>query len=140
MSRRPPTFAQLAKEKTWSETAVSHSGQFAVRPGARNQAGHFFDPNGVRLHLQTEDASPGEAQRQVRAGALVIAETCGCGGWFGDCTPAWLTNDQLKEIRTGPPPRLTGRHDAPTWIEVWTNEDRAVVFAHGDIAWGSALE
>ena len=140
MSRRPPTFAQLAKEKTWSETAVSHSGQFAVRPGARNQAGHFFDPNGVRLHLQTEDASPGEAQRQVRAGALVIAETCGCGGWFGDCTPAWLTNDQLKEIRTGPPPRLTGRHDAPTWIEVWTNEDRAVVFAHEDIAWGSALE
>jgi hypothetical protein len=87
-----------------------------------------------------EDASPEEARRLVQAGALVVAEVCGCGGGYGGCTPKWVTGDQLADLRHGgPAPRFTGRYGAPTWIDVWANDERTVVFAHGDVSWGAAL-
>lgn len=137
--RSKPTFADLVKEPTWSESQRTRTGRFAVRPGGVNGAGEFFDPSGLQLWLQAEETTVDEAQRLVDTGALVIAEGCGCGGWYAGCTPRWVTDEQLRALRGAPSPTLLGRGGTPTWIDVWSNERGTVVFAHGDVSWGQAL-
>ncbi|MGG5258668.1 hypothetical protein [Phycicoccus avicenniae] len=133
---RAKTFAELAGEPTWSETAAVRTGQHAVRLGGTNVAGEFFDPSGNRLALEAADVSTDAAQEALDAGALVVAESCGCGGDFGGCTPVWLSNQQLRSLRGGPPPVFTGSHRAPTWLELWGNTEGRVIYAHGDVSWG----
>lgn len=136
-SRQRQTFADLVKKPTWSETDASRSGQHAPRPGGFNAAGEFFDLDGKSLHLVSGDVTEGEAQTLVEAGAGVVIETCGCGGTYGGCAPRWVTDEQLHDLKGTAGPRFTGRHGAPTWLDVWASDERAVVFAHGDVAWGA---
>ncbi len=133
---RRQVFVDLLKEPTWSETVAAHSGRYAPRPGGVNGAGEFFDPDGLLLHLVAEQVSPQDAQRMVDSGAQVLIETCGCGGEPGGCTPQWLTEAQLKSLIGGHAPRFTGAHSAPSWIDVWGNDVRTVLYAHGDVSWG----
>ncbi|MCW4602084.1 hypothetical protein ON003_11055 [Janibacter hoylei] len=133
------TFADLVQKPTWSQTKASHRGRNASRAGTFNQAGEFFDPDGRELRLVTEEATEAEAQACVDAGASVVAESCGCGGTEAGCTPRWITTDQLHGLRRGAEPCFTGEHEAPSWIDVWSNDHGTVVFAHGDVSWGSAL-
>jgi hypothetical protein len=138
MAKRPRsrTFAELSKEPTWSETDAARTGRHAARRGTFNAAGEFFDLDGEQLQRVKSEVTPAEAQRLVLAGAAVVIEECGCGGWAG-CRPEWIADDQLAQLRGGPKPRFTGRHDAPTWIDAWANDVRTVVFAHGDVEWGT---
>ena len=138
-SPRQRTFADLTQEPTWSETDASRSGQYEPRPGGFNGAGEFFDPDGIKLRLVAEDATEDEAQALIDGGAVVVAEGCGCGGSYGDCTPEWVTHDQLRDLRQGLAPGFSGRYGAPAWIDVWVNDHGTVVFAHGDVSWGNAL-
>lgn len=137
-SRRPrrPTFAELAQLPTWSDTPEGRERQ--SRPGGFNRAGEFFDRDGELLRLRDEDVTAEEAQRLVTGGALVAFETCGCGGG-GGCKARWLSDEQLLALRSGSPPRIPDRLHAPTWIDVWANEARTVVYAHGDVAWGASI-
>lgn len=137
--RRATTFAELAGQPMWSETEAARTGEHAVRPGAVNVAGDFFDPSGRRLVVESVDIGVDVAQQLVDAGALVVAESCGCGGGYGGCTASWLDDQQLRELKGGPPPTFTGRHRAPTWLDVWTNGERRVVYAHGDVSWGGRV-
>ena len=73
----------------------------APRPGGCNGAGEFFDPDGIKLGLVAKDATGDEAQALIESGAAVVAEVCGCGGSYGDCTPEWVTRDQLRDLRRG---------------------------------------
>ena len=138
-SPRRSTFADLVQQPTWSETKAAHTGSHAPRPGSFNAAGDFFDPAGRKLRLAAADIEPEQAKALVEAGAMVVAEACGCGGFSGDCTPEWVNEDQLPRLRRGEAPVFTGRHGAPTWLDVWTNDEGTVVFAHGDVSWGNAL-
>ncbi|XGX79149.1 hypothetical protein LQK93_01948 [Terrabacter sp. BE26] len=134
-----PTFADLVREPTWSETDASSTGQHAPRPGGFNAAGEFFDLDGKSLHLVSEDVTEEEAQALLEAEAGVVIETCGCGGSYGGCTPQWVPDELLQGLKQSPGPRFTGRHGAPSWLEVWASDERKVVFAHGDVAWDDAL-
>lgn len=131
--------ADLAKEPTWSETPRSTSGRHRKTPGTVNAAGQFSDPHGLELRLITRDVTGAVAQRLVDAGALVVVEECGCGAGPGGCTPWWLDDDQLRKLRGGAAPWVTGRNQAPTWIDQWGNDDHVVVFAHGEVCWGGVL-
>jgi hypothetical protein len=132
-----PTFAELLKQRTWSEAEPRESGEHAVRPGKYNHAGELFDPSGQLLVLQQEDISPQRAQELVRGGARVAHEVCGCGGWAG-CQPDWLSSDALSRVRSGSAPSLRGR-GVPTWIDVWSSAAGHVIYLHGDVQWGDEL-
>ncbi len=133
------TFADLVKQPTWSQTDVSRTGQHAPRPGRFNAAGDFFDLDGERLQLVAEGVTEQQAQDLCDAGASVVIETCGCGGSYGGCTPQWLPDEQLHGLKRSSGPRFTGRFGAPSWLDVWASDERTVVFAHGDVAWGRVL-
>lgn len=135
--RNSPTFKDILGEATWSERDDDPRGEHAIRPGAFNIAGEFFDQSGARL-TRTGEATPAEAQRLVADGAHIAFEGCGCGGWNG-CSPEWFTGDSLAELRAAPKPRFVKGYGSPTWIDVWEGDSGKVVFAHGDVKWGASL-
>lgn len=137
--RVAPTFKDLLKQPTWSETEEATHGAHAIRPGKFNHAGEFFSPSGTRLEKQRSELTPAQAQRFVAEGALVAYEGCGCGG-SGGCTPSWANNEQLVQLRSGPKPRYVKGFGSPTWIDLWADGSSQVVFAHGDVEWGSIAD
>lgn len=142
MAARTPrrqTFADLVKEATWSETAASRSGRYAPRPGGVSPAGEFFDPEGLVLSVIEEDVSVEEAKRRVDAGALIVAESCGCGGGPGGCAPRWRARRTARPARRSRVSTFNDRYGTHTWIDLWGNDERTVVYAHGDVSWGSVL-
>jgi hypothetical protein len=126
-------------EPTWSETEASRHGQHAIWPGKFNHAGEFHSPEGTRLEQAEDELTPAEALRHVAGGALLAYEGCGCGGMAG-CAPVWAEASELTELASGPKPRFVKGFGAPTWIDLWTDGTREVVFAHGDVEWGSLSE
>jgi hypothetical protein len=90
--------------------------------------------------LIASEISPARAAASVRSGALLAFESCGCGGGAGGgCTIEWFDSaDVIRESPSGEP-AFVQRFGSPTWIDLWSGEGRQVVFAHGDIEWGSIL-
>jgi len=110
-----------------------------VCPGGYNSAGELFDPAGNRLHRVRTKITPSQAQHHVSEGAQLAWESCGCGGWSG-CLPIWVEANIGSTLGDGSKPRFIGRHDAPTWIDLWQGDGGPVVYAHGDMKWAEALE
>jgi hypothetical protein len=135
--QRGPTFADIVREPTYSELTPA-PGRRVPFEGAVDQAGVFRDLDGHTLELASEEITTADAQELLQAGAQVAYEECGCGGGYG-CQPIWVVGEDLAALRSGPAPRQVRTYGAPTWFDVWSNTDVTVVFAHGDIEWGSAI-
>lgn len=135
-----PTFSEIAADARLRPQGSEVRGAHGVRPGRFNLAGEFFDPSGSRLDLSETEISPAEALAVVKAGALLAFEACGCGGdGLGGCEIEWFESKDIADsIGTGEPV-FVNLHGSPTWIDLWSGQDRRVVFAHGDVRWGSVL-
>ena len=110
------------------------------RPGAFNLAGELFDPRGVLLRLATSEITPDQAADSMRGGALLVFESCGCGGGpGGGCEIEWFDSADVVRATLRSEPTFVRGFGSPTWIDLWSGKDRQVVFAHGDVKWGSIL-
>jgi hypothetical protein len=110
------------------------------RPGGFNLAGDFFDPSGVILRLAASEITPNQAADSVRSGALLAFESCGCGGGpGGGCKIEWFESADVGRATLHGEPTFVRGFGSPTWIDLWLGNDRQVVFAHGDVKWGSML-
>lgn len=127
-------FADMVRERTWSEQSPPTEGEHAVWPGLFNLAGEFFDLEGEPLRISSGDVSSRQAKKCVLRGALVALEGCGCGGAYGDCGPRWMSIDLVEKLKMAPPPLLVPS-EVPTWIDVWKGGHTTVVFCHGTIEW-----
>jgi len=130
--RREPTFSEIVSEERAKPVLFLTD----VSSGEVNGEGKFFDPDGKLMTRVKSEITPKEARRYVNHGALVAYEGCGCGGG-GGCSPSWFTPDQLP---AGVKPRFVKGYGSPTWIDLWKSEASTVVFLHGDVEWGDALE
>lgn len=132
-----PTFREIAEEARLRPRA---SGAQGVRPGRFNLAGEFFEPSGSRLTLCETELPPARALEAVQAGALLAFEACGCSGdGAGGCEiRRFESKDVVDSAGTGEPDFIN-LHGSPTWIDLWSGENRMVVFAHGDVRWGAVL-
>jgi hypothetical protein len=108
-----------------------------VRPGSVNGKGQLFDPHGRLLTKDHAQITPADAAEQIRQGALLAFEGCGCGG-SGACSISWIDAPMLRALRETKPTFVKG-YGSPTWIDLWSGDGVAVVFAHGDVEWGDAL-
>ena len=130
--KRKPTFAEIVENvRATPKTPIT------VRPGTFNADGQFFDPSGTLL-ARTSSISESVAADLVADGALVVFESCGCGGG-GGCIPEWIDTDGLNRLRTADKPRFVRGYGSPTWIDHWTGAAGEVVFLHGDVEWGGVL-
>ena len=110
------------------------------RPGGFNLDGEFFDPSGVLLRLAASEITPDQAADSVRSGALLAFESCGCGGVpGGGCKIEWFDSADVGRANLYGEPTFVRGFGSPTWIDLWLGNDRQVVFAHGDVKWGSML-
>lgn len=110
------------------------------RPGGFNLAGEFFDPSGVLLRLAASEIAPDQAADSVRGGALLAFESCGCGGVpGGGCKIECFDSADVVRANLHGEPTFVRGFGSPTWIDLWSANDRQVVFAHGDVKWGSML-
>ena len=115
-------------------------GGLQPRLGGFNLAGEFFDPSGVLLRLAASEIMPRQAADSVRSGALLAFESCGCGGGpGGGCKIVWFDSADVGRASLHSEPTFVRGFGSPTWIDLWPGNDRQVVFAHGDVKWGSML-
>lgn len=42
----------------------------------------------------------------------------------------------MKALRGGPKPTFSDTYGSPTWLDIWGNDEREVVYVHGDVRWG----
>jgi hypothetical protein len=52
------------------------------------------------------------------------------------CSPVGLGAEDVKALRGGPKPTFTDKYGSPTWLDIWGNDEREVVYVHGDVRWG----
>jgi hypothetical protein len=127
-----------AELRRTSDARRQRRGDEQVRPGAFNVAGELFDPSGARLTLMASEITPAQAAHAVRDGAILAFESCGCGGGVGGCEIEWFDFADRAHGIPGGEPTFVNEYGSPTWIDVWSGV-RRVVFAHGDVTWGSIL-
>ena len=136
--KHPPTFAEIAAEARLGASDAARPRD--ARPGRFGRDGALYDPQGRRVELVESEISPDDAVARVRAGAVLAFESCGCGGAGGGaCTIAWFDSAQLTRAAERGAPAFVRGYGAPTWIDVWEGDGQSVVFAHGDVRWGTLL-
>jgi hypothetical protein len=135
------SFSEIAADiRVKADSDIGRRGGPPTRPGTFNLAGEFFDPTGVLLRLATSEITPDQAANAVRNGALLAFESCGCGGGpGGGCKIQWFDSADLGRAKLHGEPTFVRGFGSPTWIDLWSGDDRQVVFAHGDVKWGSIL-
>jgi hypothetical protein len=130
----------VADMRVKADSDLNRRGGPPSRPGAFNLAGELFDPRGVLLRLAASEITPDQAADSVRGGALLAFESCGCGGGSGGgCEIEWFDSADFVRANLRGEPAFVRGFGSPTWIDLWSGNDRQVVFAHGDVKWGSIL-
>jgi hypothetical protein len=109
------------------------------RPGGRLPDGRLSDGTG-RIYDRVEDAVGAErATGLLAAGAAVVWDDCGCGGY---CGLDWVEGERLDRLRRSGPPsirRVGPKRGQSGWIEEWHAADGAMLlYVAGDVRWGKA--
>jgi hypothetical protein len=135
------SFSEIVADiRVKADSGLNRRGGPPPRPGAFNLAGELFDPSGVLLRLATSEITPDQAADSVRGGALLAFESCGCGGGpGGGCEIEWFDSADVDRANPHGEPTFVRGFGSPTWIDLWSGDGRQVVFAHGDVKWGSIL-
>ena len=96
-------------------------------------------PDGdVFVSVQTE-VSPDQAVRAIRAGALVVWDRCGCGGY---CGLDWLDADRRQVLLTAERPRIGRRPKKGRWgnVSLWmSGSGIQLLLAEAHVRWGTEL-
>ena len=99
----------------------------ARHPGAHGDS-LFVDQDGRPYRLADPSIDASSAQRAAAAGALVVWDPCGCGGY---CGYEWLDAEQRSGLGSVVP---RGR------IALYTGEHGgALLFVEESVTWGSTI-
>lgn len=133
MSKRDArkSFADIVREveSTPKPTDPPH------RPGRYTDA--FVDKDDRQYELVNEDISEGRALEAAQAGARVVWDPCGCGGY---CGMEWYTAEDVQSMVNSGQPSIgrTKRHRGR--ISEWRSmEGSTLLLAEDGVIWGNAL-
>jgi hypothetical protein len=96
-------------------------------------------PGGVAFVRVQTDMSPNQAVLAVRAGALVVWDPCGCGGY---CGYDWLDVDRRQALLRAERPRIGRRPKKGRWgsVSLWrSGSGIELLLATADVRWGAEL-
>lgn len=91
---------------------------------------HLHGPDGRSYRRSDDQITPARAQDLLRAGALMVVDDCGCGGYCGLDWPDAAERATLARR----PPSLTKRRAG--WLEEWHSpEGGRLLLQNGDVRW-----
>lgn len=97
----------------------------------------FVDKDNRHYVLVTEDVSEERALEAARTGALVVWDTCGCGGY---CGMEWFTADDVQRMVASGRPNISRTKRRRGSVSEWHAEDGTVLLLAEDaVAWGDVM-
>ena len=135
--RRQPTFSEIVSEV--NATPVPPAAKTYWSGGLDRDGETWADPSGTRYLLVTEALDPVDAVQLARQGALVVYDSCGCGGQSG-CDLDGLSADDVAELGKAAPPRV-GRPKR-TWgrlAHYRSAQGRDLVAVAVNVNWGDRI-
>ena len=125
---RGSTFAELLAD------AKAHPDPRALR---HVEGPCWRGPDGLAYLPWIEQLTPADAVAELRQGANVLYDGCGCGG---HCPVKWLTLDELEELKSAAPPDLHRSKDGLARLEGWRSEEgNVLVVAVCEVSWGDVI-
>ena len=127
---RRQTFAEIVAVVDSTSSVLSED--VVIKPGVFNGS-TLYDPEGREL-VPTDGRAlePAGVQLAVLAGARLVWDACGCGGYCNDLE--WPDRVALGKEAERSLPRF--RKSDPVKVEVLTGSGGDVLFASGRIRWG----
>ena len=127
---RRQTFAGIVAVVDSTSSVLSED--VVIKPGVFNGS-TLYDPEGREL-VPTDGRAlePAGVQLAVLAGARLVWDACGCGGYCNDLE--WPDRVALRKEAERSLPRF--RKSDPVKVEVVTGSGGDVLFASGRIRWG----
>ena len=105
------------------------------QPGAHGDS-LFVDQDGRPYHLADPSVDASSAQRAAAAGALVVWDPCGCGGY---CGYEWLDAEQRSGLGSVVP-RIRNTKKRRGRIALYTGEHGgALLLVEESVTWGSTI-
>ena len=128
-----PTFAEIVAAVEANLPVIPEPGE--ITPG-RYSGTTLYDLDGSPL-VETDRRSlePKEITAAVLAGARLVWDSCGCGGYCNDLT--WPDPVALRLEATRSTPRF--RKADPARVELLTGASGEVLLATGGLRWGDLL-
>ena len=127
---RRQTFAEIVAVVDSTSSVLSED--VVIKPGVFNGS-TLYDPEGREL-VPTDGRAlePAGVQLAVLAGARLVWDACGCGGYCNDLE--WPDRVALGKEAERSLPRF--RKNDPVKVEALTGSGGDVLFASGRIRWG----
>lgn len=127
---RRQTFAEIVAVVDSTSSVLSED--VVIKPGVFNGS-TLYDPEGREL-VPTDGRAlePAGVQLAVLAGARLVWDACGCGGYCNDLE--WPDRVALRKEAERSLPRF--RKSDPVKVEVLTGSGGDVLLASGRIRWG----
>ena len=130
---RRPTFAEIVAAVEAMPAELSEPKE--IKPGLFNGE-LLYDPEGRELTSTSDRAlEPTEVRAAVLAGARVVWDSCGCGGYCN--TLVWPDPAVLRREAERSSPRF--RKNDPGRVDLLTGAGGDVLLVSGGMRWGEAI-
>lgn len=103
-------------------------------PGLHDET--LVDQRGEAYEVRRDRLTPAEALELAAAGALVVWDSCSCGG---QCGLQWFGRDEVRRMVLSGEPRIRRKN---YWEEIWemrSATDSCILLVFGDVRWGDIL-
>jgi hypothetical protein len=137
MSPRPKreTFANIVAEVK-ATPAVPKD----VPIGPSRDGRSWGDLDGHEYTLVDAELEPDRAVDLLKHGALVVYDSCGCGGWCGSGLD-WLDPADRTELMSADPPRVGFSKKAWGRLSEWRSPSgRVLIEAAVNVRWGDRID
>jgi hypothetical protein len=136
--RRRPTFAEVVAEEK-SAPRIAPEPLVGPHGGLNADGKSWADPAGNRYELVSDKLDPLEALTLARGGALIVYDSCGCGGDQG-CRLDWLSSADVARLAMASPP-VVGR-PRTTWgrLAHWRSaQGQDLIETALNVRWGDRI-
>ncbi len=96
----------------------------------------LVDQQGKHYRFKRDDLTPAEALALAAAGALVVWDSCSCGGY---CGLQWFGREEVRKMVLSGEPRIRKKN---YWEEIWemrSADGGCILLVLGDAHWGNLL-
>lgn len=131
-AKRAQPFAQVLRDV---EGELAASTRPKLKPGLHDDC--FVDQTGVEYAICEEEITADRAHDLAAAGAIVVWDPCGCGGF---CGFTWFAPDDVAVMVRSGPPTIRNNKRSSALISEWRSDaGETLLLANQDVRWADLL-